>query len=126
MCEYRDFLFYGNYRACYELLPIEFKNEFLNVLVTYGTEGVLPKTNSYIEALMSSIIPNIDKSCLRYQRAVIGGQKGGRPRQISRKAVIILYKQSVKQNEIAEKLSVSSKSVQRIVKEWKSLNDCPK
>ncbi|MEI8198741.1 MAG: helix-turn-helix domain-containing protein [Eubacteriales bacterium] len=121
MAEYRDFLFRSYFRTCCDSLPTELRDEFIITLITYGTEGTLIKSSPYITGLMNSIIPNIDKSCERFRRASIGGQKGGRPRRISRSPVINLYKLHWTQAAIAKQLAISRKSVQRIICDWKLL-----
>lgn len=69
MEEYRTFIFYGSIRASVEALDEESGNKLLRAVMIYGTEGVVPETDSVTLAILLSIIPNIDYCNKRWNKS---------------------------------------------------------
>jgi len=115
MAEYENFVFYGSMRQTVEALPEEMGNKLLRTIMEYGTTGILENDDTVIYAIMLSIIPNIKSAKKRYSASVENGKKGGRPTTVDEPKILELHNQGLTQKQISESLSISIKSVQRVL-----------
>lgn len=86
----------------------------------YGIEPVKDKTTSMSYVVFSMAKPNIDSAKRRYDTAMENGQKGGRPKKVTEEVlekIVELRKNGLTQKEVANELSLSLKTIQRVEKD---------
>ena len=116
--EYENFVFYGSFLKTVDSIPDkELKAKVLEAIVRYGCSWQLPdqEKEPMVYAFLQMAIPNIDKQKDSYAN----GSKGGRPVTYTQEEYNNLFEQGLKNTEVAEKLGVSSSTVDRKKKIWK-------
>lgn len=71
--------------------------------------------NSMIDIILTMARPNQISSAQRYKKAIENGAKGGRPPTVDRKQVITLRESGYTQNQIAEEVGCSIRTVRNIL-----------
>lgn len=92
----------------------EIASEIAKQIIYYGVTGQMtsedPIVTSTVTAMCAALI---DKSKKRYNTCVANGKKGGRPKQYSTDDVLYLHNQGLSDQDIADNLGCSVKTVQR-------------
>ena len=86
----------------------------------YCIEPQRDKTTSMSYVVFGMAKPNIDSAQRRYDAALENGNKGGRPKKVTEevlKKIIELRKNGLTQQEVANELSLSLKTIQRVEKD---------
>lgn len=118
---YDNFIFYGSWRETLEGFEEDFGEEYayeaLWNLMLCATAGDI-KTNkkSIIKWINGSCVNNINSAKDRYARAVENGKKGGRPIEVDSEQITELKAEGLTNDQIANKLGCSTKTVQRALK----------
>ena len=113
-----NFVFYASW---YELIAAydaagqpEMASEIAKQIVNYGVTGQITTDNPLIVGIINGMcVPLIDKSKSRYAMSISNGGKGGRPAKYSKDEMCQLRDQGLTQQEIADRLGCSKKTVQR-------------
>lgn len=123
MSNYNNFVFYGGWRETLEgfeeELGKETAREALWNLMLCGTEGkeAIETDKKIIRGfILGSCMPNIEAAQDRYEKAQLSGQKGGRPKSITKEdncTIANMRQQGKKQSEIASLLGVSTDTIRR-------------
>lgn len=96
--------------------------KYLYAVIEYGLDGEYDESDPVINALMSNTIIGIDNAHSRRAASQDNGAKGGRPKQYSSDRINELMLQGKTNQQIADELGCSIKTIQRAVKEIKSKN----
>ena len=92
----------------------EFANEFLRQIVVYGVTGEIKTENPMIIGFIHAMCKDLlDKSKKRHKACIENGNKGGRPKQYSNEEIIDLRNKGLSEQDIADNLGCSIKTVQR-------------
>ena len=92
----------------------EVANELARQIIDYGIAGEFTIDDPLIIGLMNAMcVPIINKSKRRYNACVANGRQGGRPMRYDPETIRQLSAQGLSQQEIAEQLGCSKKTVQR-------------
>ena len=118
MSKKENFVFYASWLDALsgldETNSREFANEFLRQIVIYGVTGEIETNNPMIIGFINAMCKDLlDKSKKRYNSCVANGKKGGRPKEYSRDDMLHLRDQGLSDQEIADNLGCTVKTVQR-------------
>lgn len=91
--------------------------KFLTAVIEYGLEGEYDESEPLINAIMSNITVSIDNARSRRIASQENGSKGGRPKLYSSEKIAELVAQGKTNQQIADELGCSLKTVQRTLKE---------
>ena len=92
----------------------EFANEFLRQIVIYGVTGEIETDNPMIVGFINAMCKDLlDTSMKRHKACIDNGNRGGRPQQYSDQEIRALSQQGLSDQEIADNLGCSVKTVQR-------------
>ena len=92
----------------------EFANEFLRQIVIYGVTGDIETDNPMIVGFINAMCKDLlDKSKKRHRACIENGNRGGRPKQYNDEEIRALSQQGLSDQEIADNLGCSVKTVQR-------------
>lgn len=113
-----NFVFYASW---YELIEAyenagqpEMAAEIAKQIVNYGVTGQITTDNPLIVGIINAMCTTlIDKSKSRYAMSISNGSKGGRPTKYNKDEMRRLKDQGMTQQEIADQLGCSKKTVQR-------------
>lgn len=118
MSKKENFVFYASWLDALsgldETNSREFSNEFLRQIVIYGVTGEIETDNPMIAGFINAMCKDLlDKSKKRYASCVANGKKGGRPKEYSVDDMLYLRNQGLTDQEIADNIGCSVKTVQR-------------
>lgn len=118
MSKKENFVFYASWLDALsgldETNSREFSNEFLRQIVIYGVTGEIETDNPMIVGFINAMCKDLlDKSKRRYNACVANGKKGGRAREYNPDDIMYLSNQGLTNQEIADNLGCSLKTVQR-------------
>lgn len=101
--------------AAYEQMgQAEMAGEISKAIITYGVTGEIKSENPLIVGLVNGMCTAlIDKSKARYAHSIENGKKGGRPPKYDKNKMLELRSQGMTDQEIANNLGCSVKTVQR-------------
>ena len=92
----------------------EIASELAKQIIYYGVTGEMTSNDPVITGTVTGMCATlIDKSKKRYNTCVANGKQGGRPPQYSDEDVWTLHKQGFSDQDIANNLGCSVKTVQR-------------
>ena len=92
----------------------EFANEFLRQIVIYGVTGEIETDNPMIVGFINAMCKDLlDKSKKRHRACIENGNRGGRPKQYNEEEIRALSQQGLSDEDIAEQLGCSARTVQR-------------
>lgn len=96
----------------------EIASEIAKQIIYYGVTGSMTSEDPIITGTVTGMCATlIDKSKKRYNTCVANGKQGGRPQQYTDKDVWNLHQQGLSDQEIADKLGCSVRTVQRKLKQ---------
>ena len=95
--------------------------KYLHAVIEYGLEGEYDESDPIVNALMSSAAVGIDNAHNRRATSQDNGTKGGRPKVYSSERIMELAQQGKSSQQIADELGCSIKTVQRAIKEAKTV-----
>lgn len=113
------------YQTIKDFAPKE-RDKAYKYIFEYAFYGIEPeKPNGDKTPPMSYVVfkmarPNIDSAQKRYDAAIENGNKGGRPKKVTEevvKKIVELRKKGLTQQEVADELSLSLKTIQRVEKD---------
>lgn len=113
-----NFVFYASWldalNGLDETNSREFANEFLRQIVIYGVTGDIETDNPMIVGFINAMCKDLlDKSKKRHRACIENGNRGGRPKQYNDEEIRALSQQGLSDQEIADNLGCSVKTVQR-------------
>lgn len=92
----------------------EIAGELAKQMIYYGVFGEITTDDPVISNTVTGMCGVIiEKSKKRYNACVANGKRGGRPKEFSEQQIYDLQKQGLSNQEIANKLGCSIKTVQR-------------
>lgn len=92
----------------------EIASEIAKQIIYYGVTGQMTSEDPIVTSIVTGMCSAlIDKSKRRYNTCVANGKKGGRPKQYSTDDVLHLHNQGLSDQDIADNLGCSVKTVQR-------------
>ena len=92
----------------------EIASELAKQIIYYGVTGEMTTEDPVIVGTVTGMCSAlIDKSKKRYNTCVANGKKGGRPKQYNAEDVLYLHNQGLSDQDIADNLGCSVKTVQR-------------
>lgn len=96
----------------------EIASEIAKQIIYYGVTGSMTSEDPIITGTVTGMCATlIDKSKRRYNTCVANGKQGGRPQQYTDEDVWNLHQQGLSDQEIADKLGCSVRTVQRKLKQ---------
>ena len=113
-------VFYEQWYQIVKELPPKERDKAFKYIFEYAFYGIEPKrdkTTSMSYVVFGMAKPNIDSAQKRYDAATENGQKGGRPAKVTpeiREKIVKLRKNGMTQKEVANELSLSLKTIQRV------------
>ena len=116
-------VFYEQWYQTIKDFPPKEKEKAYKYIFEYAFYGIEPekdKTTSMSYVVFSMAKPNIDSAKKRYDTAMENGQKGGRPKKVTEEVlekIVELRKNGLTQQEVANELSLSLKTIQRVEKD---------
>jgi len=98
-----------------ELIPdTELKWEAIKGILRYSFYGEeLNSDNPLVEMVYTSSFPSIRNAVERYEKAVEGGKKGGRPTEVPIEKIIKMKNEGMTNKQIAEKMGCSIKNIEK-------------
>ena len=126
MSNYNNFVFYGGWREVLEGYREDFGDEYAketlwNLMLMATAGDIETDKKSIINFVHGACMPNIEAAQDRYEKAQLGGQKGGRPKLLSdldEKIIATLRKEGRTAVQIGQILGVSEKTI-RCSNGWK-------
>lgn len=92
----------------------EIASEIAKQIIYYGVTGQMTSEDPIVTSIVTGMCAAlIDKSKKRYNTCVANGKKGGRPKQYNAEDVLYLHNQGLSDQDIADNLGCSVKTVQR-------------
>ena len=92
----------------------EIASELAKQIIYYGVTGQTTSNDPVIVGTVTGMCAAlIDKSKKRYNSCVANGNKGGRPKQYNNEDILYLHQQGLSEQDIADNLGCSVKTVQR-------------
>ena len=92
----------------------EMASEIAKQIIYYGVTGQMTSEDPIVTSIVTGMCAAlIDKSKKRYNTCVANGKKGGRPKQYSDDDIMYLRQQGLSDQDIADNLGCSVKTVQR-------------
>ena len=121
MSNYNNFVFYGGWREVLEGYREDFGDEYAketlwNLMLMATAGDIETDKKSIINFVHGACMPNIEAAQDRYEKAQLGGQKGGRPKLLSdldEKTIATLRKEGRTAVQIGQILGVSEKTIRR-------------
>lgn len=118
MSEKENFLFLASWHDILEGYDTagkpEIASEIAKQIIYYGVTGHMTSEDPIVTSIVTGMCAAlIDKSKRRYNSCVANGRQGGRPAQYSDEDVWYLHKQGLSDQDIADNLGCSVKTVQR-------------
>ena len=96
----------------------EIASELAKQIIYYGVTGEMTSDDPVITGTVTGMCAAlIDKSKRRYNTCVTNGKKGGRPEKYTIEDVTYLQQQGLSEQEIADNLGCSVRTVQRKLEE---------
>ena len=115
----RSFVFYENFWASIEGLPIETQKEVCYAIAKYGIEGEMVSADEFPvgAAMVQAFKFSLDKSKKRSE----GGISGGRPESLGEEELVrfLMENKGVTSKEVAEVFGVSDTTIRR-KEAWKN------
>ena len=92
----------------------EIASEIAKQIIYYGVTGKITSDDPVVVGTVTGMCSAlIDKSKKRYNTCVTNGKRGGRPKQYSTEDMLYLHNQGLSDQDIADNLGCSVKTVQR-------------
>ena len=92
----------------------EMASEIAKQIIYYGVTGEMTSDDPVVIGTVTAMCAAlIDRSKKRYNTCVANGKKGGRPKQYSVEDMVYLRNQGLSDQDIADNLGCSVKTVQR-------------
>lgn len=92
----------------------EIASEIAKQIIYYGVTGQMTSDDPVVVGTVTGMCAAlIDRSKKRYNTCVANGKKGGRPKQYSAEEMLYLRSQGLSDQDIADNLGCSVKTVQR-------------
>lgn len=92
----------------------EIASEIAKQIIYYGVTGQMTSDDPVVVGTVTGMCAAlIDRSKKRYNSCVANGKKGGRPKQYSAEEMLYLRSQGLSDQDIADNLGCSVKTVQR-------------
>lgn len=92
----------------------EIASEIAKQIIYYGVTGQITSDDPVVVGTVTGMCSAlIDRSKKRYNTCVANGKRGGRPKQYDPEDILYLHKQGLSEQEIADNLGCSVKTVQR-------------
>ena len=119
-------VFYEQWYQIIKDFPPKEKEKAYKYIFEYAFYGIEPERDNKDKTLSMSYVvfsmakPNIDSAQRRYDAAMENGQKGGRPKKVTEEVlekIVELRKNGLTQKEVANELSLSLKTIQRVEKD---------
>ena len=128
MSEKENFLFLASWHDILEGYDTagkpEIASEIAKQIIYYGVTGEMTSDDPIVTSIVTGMCAAlIDKSKRRYNSCVANGKQGGRPTQYSDEDVLYLHKQGLSDQDIADNLGCSVKTVQRKLAKFKDEDD---
>lgn len=124
MTNYESFVFYGAIRESVDSLPEDVGNRLLRAVMNFGTAGELPDPKDpIVYAVMMGYIPNMTNARKRYENSKANGRTGGAHKQYDDAEIETYLRSGMGPKEISELIGCSTKTVQRVKTQMKSLDD---
>ena len=96
----------------------EIASELAKQIIYYGVTGEMTSDDPVITGTVTGMCATlIDKSKKRYNTCVANGKKGGRPEKYTIEDVVYLHQKGLSEQEIADNLGCSVRTVQRKLEE---------
>ena len=100
--------------ALSKIKDVQFAKEVAWEIINYGTKGQYTTDNKDIIDLVNGMCAiQIEKSQKRYKASKDNGTQGGRPPRFSKETILQMHEQGFSNQEIAEQLKCSVKTVER-------------
>ena len=118
MSNNENFVFYGSWKEAIDgveqSMGKEFANEFARQIINFGTTGEITTNDKMIEGFINGMCKDlVKKSKNRYNACGENGKQGGRPKQFNKEKIVSLHEQGLTDQEIADNLGCSVKTIQR-------------
>lgn len=102
----------------------EIASELAKQIIYYGVTGEMTSEDPIITGTVTGMCATlIDKSKKRYNTCMANGKKGGRPEEYTIEDVAYLQQQGLSEQEIADNLGCSVRTVQRKLDQIKENGD---
>ena len=117
MSEKENFVFYADWVdiiKAYDKTSPEFASNLAKQIIYYGVTGQMTTDDPIITGMVNSMCAAlISKSKNRYKACKANGHQGGAPKKFSTDQIMTLHDKSLSDQEIADKLGCSIRTVQR-------------
>ncbi len=117
MSNKENFVFYASWIdiiKAYDATDTNFAGELAKQMIYFGVENKMSTDDPIITGLIQSMCATlIDKSKKRHRACIENGKQGGRPQKYSTEDMSRLRNQGLSDQDIADNLGCSVKTVQR-------------
>ena len=121
MSQRENFVFYADWIdiiKAYDKTNSELAGNMAKQIIYYGVTGEMTTDDPIIVGTVNSMCAAlIEKSKNRHRAAIANGKQGGRPKQYTDEDVWNLHQQGLSDQEIADNLGCSVRTVQRKLKQ---------
>lgn len=119
MSEKENFVFYADWVdiiKAYDKTSPEFASNLAKQIIYYGVTGQITTNDPIITGMVNSMCAAlISKSKNRYKACKANGQQGGAPKKFNTDQIMALHDKGLSDQEIADKLGCSTRTVQRAI-----------
>ena len=117
MSEKENFVFYADWIdiiKAYDKTNPELAGNLAKQIIYYGVTGEMTTDDPIVTGTVNSMCAAlIEKSKNRHRAAIANGKQGGRPKQYTDEDVLTLHQKGLSDQEIADNLGCSIRTVQR-------------